>query len=406
MSNVIIINAYFKGEDPDKKLAEIKALCSAVNAEVVGVVTKFLTRINPATVLGKGKLYDIKELAENSNADTIIYNGELSPSQTLNIADIVERVVITKTNLILEIFARRATSNEGKILVELAQLKYLYPRLKGKGDSLSRQGGGIGTTGPGETKLETDRRYIKGRILSLERSLKEISKRQKLQQSRRKKNDINTVAIVGYTNVGKSTLLNKLCDSDVFEMDQVFATLDPTARTTKINGEKIIFVDTVGFIKDLPKSLVEAFKSTLEIAKTANLLLCVSDASDDFISQRETADDILNEIGATNERLYVLNKCDRPINSFVDGEYVKISARTGSGLEELKEIIYKKLFGKYSEYAFSIAYSDSPIIDLLKKRSLELNVTYGEENITLSGKVKFSDKDFITEIREKYSIKN
>ena len=387
MNNVIIINAYLPHEDRVYTLNEMLSLCDATDCKVVGHIDCRVLRITPATFIGKGKVDEVKRLAEDTGADMIIFSGELSPSQTLNIADIVELPVITKTNLILDIFARRAISNEGKILVELAQLKYIYPRLKGKGDSLSRQGGGIGTVGPGETKLETDRRYIKGRIRSLEKSLKEIQNRQKLQQARRNKNMVKTVAIVGYTNVGKSTLINKLCGSTVTELDQVFATLDPTARITQVNGEKVIFVDTVGFIKDLPESLVEAFKSTLEIAKTADLLLCVADVSLDFNYQKEVADDILNQIGATTNRIYALNKCDKEQSSFVAPDYVKISAKDGTGLDELKDAIYENLFGKFTEYSFELPYDRSPAIEKIKKVVLTFDAEYGEQNIKITGRV-------------------
>ena len=398
MNNVIIINAYYPHEDRVYKLNEILSLCKATDCEVKGYVDCKVFRVNPATFIGKGKVDQVKRLSKDVCADMIIFNGELSPSQTLNVADVTELPVITKTNLILDIFARRAISNEGKILVELAQLKYIYPRLKGKGDSLSRQGGGIGTVGPGETKLETDRRYIKGRIRSLEKSLKEIQKRQKLQQTRRSKNMVKTVAIVGYTNVGKSTLINKLCGSSVTELDQVFATLDPTARVCDINGEKVIFVDTVGFIKDLPESLVEAFKSTLEIAKTADLLLCVADVSLDFNYQKEVADDILNEIGACTNRIYALNKCDKEQSAFVAPEYIKISAKDGAGLNELKDKIYENLFGRFTEYSFEIPYDRSPVMEKIKKVALTLNAEYGEKCIIVSGKVNEDSLDKLKSI--------
>ena len=394
MNHVIILNAYFGTKPSEDSLSEITSLCSSTDCDICGIVNCRVTRINPATYIGRGKVDQVKKLADETNADMIIFNGELSPSQTLNVADITERDVITKTNLILDIFARRACSDEGKILVELAQLKYIYPRLKGKGDELSRQGGGIGTVGPGETKLETDRRYIKSRIKSLERSLKEIQKRQKLQQQRRSKNLVKTVAIVGYTNAGKSTLLNALCDSDVYESDRVFATLDPTARTTVINDEKIVFVDTVGFIKDLPDSLVEAFKSTLEIAKSADLLLCMSDIITDFTSQRDVTDEILNEIHATQNRLYVLNKCDKSESGFVSNEYIRISAISGSGLTELKNSVYENLFGSSSPVTLTLPYEKAHLVESIKKLCFNVQVEYDDEKVTVKGQIndKKSDK--------------
>lgn len=392
MSNVIIINAYFPHEDKDKKIDELIALCESSDCVVKGHIDCLVTKITPATYIGKGKATFIKALADEAEADVVVFGGELSPSQTLSLADIIGRTVITKTNLILDIFARRARSDEGKVLVELAQLKYIYPRLKGKGDSLSRQGGGIGTVGPGETKLETDRRYIKGRIRSLEKSLKGISERRKHQQQRRSKNTVKTVAVVGYTNVGKSTLINRICGSDLIEMDKLFATLDPTARTARINGERVVFVDTVGFIKDLPESLLKAFKSTLEIAISADLILCVSDASDDFVAQREVTDVILDEIGAIGNRLYVLNKCDKIKTRFYPKEYLRISAKSGKGLDELTGAIFKNLFGTTVDYDLTVPYERSPVIASVKSVAQTVDISYGETAIRISGKVL--DKNF------------
>ncbi|MBO4573460.1 MAG: GTPase HflX [Clostridia bacterium] len=398
MINVIIINAYFEGEDAVKKYEEIASLCDATDSNIVACFNKLVLRPNPATVIGKGKLYEIAETVKEKNAETVIYNGELSPSQTLNIADIVGCTVITKTNLILEIFARRATSNEGKVLVELAQLKYLYPRLKGKGDSLSRQGGGIGTTGPGETKLETDRRYIRGRINFLEKKLKEISARQKLSGARRRKNAVKTVAVVGYTNVGKSTLINLITDSDLKQEDAVFVTLDPSARYCRIFNEKVIFIDTVGFITDLPESLVEAFKSTLEAAKTADLILCVSDISDDFDAQRAVTDKILDEIGASSNRTYVLNKCDLYASGFANKEYLKISAKNQIGIDQLKETVYKNLFGEISDYSIVLPYEKSPTVRRIEEISAAVDVVYNDDGISINGKINDHNKKKLYEL--------
>ncbi len=228
MTDVIVIETNLEEE----RLDETIALIEAADGIVKGVVTQNVKVVTPATYIGKGKVEEVKQAVEETGAEEVVFDGELTPSQTLNISDVVGVPVITRTNLILDIFAKRAFSSEGKILVELAQLRYIYPRLKGRGDSLSRLGGGIGTRGPGETKLETDRRHIKGRILSLERSLADIEKRRKLYEERRAKNSVKSVALVGYTNTGKSTLLNKICKSDVLEKDMLFATLDPSTRCT------------------------------------------------------------------------------------------------------------------------------------------------------------------------------
>ena len=213
MTDVIVIETNLEEE----RLYETIALIEAADGVVKGVVTQNVKVVTPATYIGKGKVEEVKRAVEETGAEEVVFDGELTPSQTLNISDVVGVPVITRTNLILDIFAKRANSSEGKILVELAQLRYIYPRLKGRGDSLSRLGGGIGTRGPGETKLETDRRHIKGRILSLEKSLADIEKRRKLYDERRAKNAVKSVALVGYTNTGKSTLLNKICKSDVLE---------------------------------------------------------------------------------------------------------------------------------------------------------------------------------------------
>ena len=240
---------------------EAVALIESAGAEYCGTTYQTIKKINPATYLGSGKLAQIRETLSGLEDVTILFNGSLSPSQTLNIsAALDDRKVIDRTTLILDIFAGRATSAEGKIQVELAQLKYLYPRLKGKGEALSRLGGGIGSRGPGETQLETDRRHIRTRIKYLEERLKETEQRRHLTAMRREKQNIKTIALVGYTNTGKSTLMNRFTGAGVLEKDALFATLDPTARKVTIGGMEFLLVDTVGFLQDLPHDLVEAFK--------------------------------------------------------------------------------------------------------------------------------------------------
>ena len=345
MNRVIIIEAYTQGENYEPRLEETIALINAADAEYCGVVKQCVKEITPSTFIGKGKLLEVREAVEEYNADVVLFDGELSPSQTNNISDEVGVVVITRTNLILDIFAKRAKSSEGKILVELAQLEYLYPRLVGKGDSLSRLGGGIGTRGPGETQLETDRRHVKGRILSLKNKLKEIEKRRDEQSKRRAKNNVKTVALVGYTNTGKSTLLNRICSSDVYSENMLFATLDPTIKTRNLFGKNVIFTDTVGFIKELPPELVKAFRSTLDVAKSADLILNVSSFGDDYLSEHDITDGFLNELGATENRINVINKCD--LKNF-DGinllNALEISAKSGQGIDELLHKIYDNLF--------------------------------------------------------------
>ena len=348
MNNVIIIEALFQNEKTDQRLNETIALVEASGSKVVGVVSQTIRSVTPSTYIGKGKVFEVKELSEKTDCDIVLFDGELSPSQTNNISDIVGVVVITRTNLILDIFAKRSKSSEGKILVELAQLEYIYPRLVGKGDSLSRLGGGIGTRGPGETKLETDRRHIKGRILSLKKKLSEIEKRRDEQNKHREKNALKTVALVGYTNTGKSTLLNRICSSTVLEKDQLFATLDPSVKVRNLFGKTVAFTDTVGFIKELPSQLIKAFKSTLDVVKKADLILIVSAANDDYIRQNDVTSSILDELKATDNRITVLNKCDLLPDSdeTIFEEKSLISARTGKGLLELLQAVYKNLFNE------------------------------------------------------------
>ncbi len=343
MENIIIIEAQKNLSEIEYNTNEMISLCEAAGGKVVGVCSQLIKVVTPATFIGKGKADEVKILAEETNADLCVFDGELSPSQTLNLSDAIGVPVITKTNLILDIFANRAQSQEGKVLVELAQLKYLYPRLKGKGDSLSRLGAGIGTRGPGETKLETDRRHIRGRILALEKELDKIRSRRKVEYSRRHKNNVKTVALVGYTNVGKSTLLNLLCKSDVLQKDMLFATLDTASRKAYVGGNIIVFIDTVGFIRELPTELLEAFKSTLDCIKEADLVLNVADGSTDWNKQFEVTENILSSLDCSAPIIKVLNKCDVLKDEYVSGELIKISAKNKEGIEKLKSAIIKTL---------------------------------------------------------------
>ena len=322
----------------DNSLDEIIALAESAGAVVVGSKTQVLREITPATFIGCGKLQEIKEEIEDAGLeiDLIVFDGELSPSQTLNIQEILSIKVIDRTTLILDIFALNAKSTEGKLQVELAQLKYIYPRLRGKGQALSQQGGGIGTRGPGETKLETDRRHIRRRIDFLESGLRELENRRGLQAERREKNNIKTVALVGYTNTGKSTLLNRLTGADVLVKNQLFATLDPTMRKLKLEDANAVLIDTVGFVRNIPHHLIEAFKSTLETAARADLVLIVCDATGDFENQLKTTEETLSDIKCESEKILVFNKCDG-VQDFTPypKDAVFISALTGKGVDGL-----------------------------------------------------------------------
>ena len=322
----------------DNSLDEIIALAESAGAVVVGSKTQVLREITPATFIGCGKLQEIKEEIEDAGLEIalIVFDGELSPSQTLNIQEILSIKVIDRTTLILDIFALNAKSTEGKLQVELAQLKYIYPRLRGKGQALSQQGGGIGTRGPGETKLETDRRHIRRRIDFLESGLRELENRRGLQAERREKNNIKTVALVGYTNTGKSTLLNRLTGADVLVKNQLFATLDPTMRKLKLEDANAVLIDTVGFVRNIPHHLIEAFKSTLETAARADLVLIVCDATGDFENQLKTTEETLSDIKCESEKILVFNKCDG-VQDFTPypKDAVFISALTGQGVDGL-----------------------------------------------------------------------
>jgi GTP-binding protein HflX len=305
--------------DAAESLAELAELCKTAGAETVATVTQKRQSLDPNTCIGSGKLSEIAETIKVSPdpIDLVIFDLELSPTQTRNIEKELAIRVIDRTTLILDIFAKHAFSAEGKLQVELAQLKYKLPRLIGQNDNLSRLGGTIGTRGPGETKLEINRRYLRLRIDTLSKKLKELETRRNNMRARRQKDRITTVAIVGYTNAGKSTLLNKLTKSDVLSEDKLFATLDPTARNLRLPGGKnVMLVDTVGFIRRLPHKLVEAFKSTLEEATAADLILNVCDASGaEALTHIDVTEKILAELKCQSPIVTVFNKCDKLKNA-------------------------------------------------------------------------------------------
>ena len=331
--------------DAEVSIDELAELASTAGAEVLAKIIQKRERVEAATFVGLGKLYEIVSICRHYEADLLIFDSELTPSQHRNIETASGIEVVDRTTLILDIFASRARSAEGKIQVELAQLKYSLPRLSGKGKEMSRLGGGIGTRGPGETKLETDRRHIRRRIQRLEDELEGLEKRRSLQRKRREKNGVTSVAIVGYTNAGKSTLMNRLTDAGVLAEDKLFATLDPTARSLTLpGGRKVMLVDTVGLIRRLPHRLVEAFKSTLEEAANADLILNVCDASDEQANEHlRVTKSLLEELGAADKPIItVMNKCDLVSDIYsmpTFGQTALISALDGSGVEKLLEMI-------------------------------------------------------------------
>ncbi len=363
---------------------EINSLITSANGIPVGYNAVKIREINPATFIGKGKVEEIREQVSELNADTVIFDGALSPSQTLNLADAIGVKVIDRTTLILDIFALSAKTHEGKIQVELAQLEYLYPRLKGKGQALSRLGGGIGTRGPGETKLESDRRHIRGRIDKLKEELSDLEVRRKLQSYRREKNDEFVISLVGYTNVGKSTLLNKLTGADVLVKDKLFATLDPTIRKTQINGVNVLITDTVGFIRNIPHDLIEAFKSTLESAVESELIIIVCDATSDYEKQLEVTTQTLDGLNSMAETILVLNKCDDLDNfSDIPNKYTLISAKEGKNLGSLFEKIVEVLNKHYIKTSLAVDYKDLGKFTKLTKYLDSFNLTY-KDNFVLA----------------------
>lgn len=368
--------------DCEVSLAELSELCETAGAQTVCIVSQKLESPNPATYIGSGRLLEVKEFCENNEVDLLIADGELSPAQQRNLERETKTRVIDRTTLILDIFAQRARSSEGKIQVELAQLQYALPRLAGQGKSLSRLGGGIGTRGPGETKLESDRRHIHRRIYALKEELRLIEKRRDARRVRRKKDGVITVAIVGYTNAGKSTLLNSLTEAGVLAEDKLFATLDPTARKLTLpNGQSVMLVDTVGLVRRLPHQLVEAFKSTLEEAKAADLLLNVCDASDPSCAEHlQVTEELLSELGcAYTPTITVMNKCDR-ISALYDlptvGNTVHISAKTGEGLLCLLSAIEQALETTIARVTVLIPYSEGHVLAQIRENGQVLSEAF------------------------------
>ncbi|MBR4173048.1 MAG: GTPase HflX, partial [Clostridia bacterium] len=323
----------------EESMAELSELAKTAGAEVALEVIQNKSEIEAATYVGEGKLDEIKEAVISLNIDAVIFDDELSPVQIRNLSEYLDTKVIDRTVLILDIFAKRAKSGEGKLQVELAQQKYLLPRLRGMGAVMSRTGGGIGTRGPGETKLESDRRHISRRITALEAEIKEIKKHRELIRSRRRKVGVITACLVGYTNAGKSTLMNLLTESSVLAEDKLFATLDTTSRAITLpDNRKILITDTVGFIRKLPHHLVQAFKATLEETAEADMLIYVIDASNlQYETHIKVVDGVLSELGAAGKpTVYVYNKIDLCGDFFGEKENgVGISAKTGENIEKL-----------------------------------------------------------------------
>ena len=358
--------------DADASIEELTLLTESAGASVVGSIIQRKSTPDGATYLGKGRLAEAELFCHNQEIDLIVCDGELTPSQIRNIENITNVRVVDRTQLILDIFALRAKTSEGKLQVELAQLKYSLPRLTGKGKQLSRLGGGIGTRGPGETKLESDRRHIMRRMHALQEQLNEVEKRRGLLRKRREKDGVITVALVGYTNAGKSTLMNALTDAGVLAEDKLFATLDPTSRKLSLpNGQDVMLIDTVGFVSRLPHDLVKAFKSTLEEAAEADVVLNVCDASDIHCSEHiEITTDILRDLGCNGDNIItVMNKCDKAESVFdliSVGKTVMISALKGVNLDLLLKEIEKALAMKSIQLTLLMPFSKGGELNIIR----------------------------------------
>ncbi len=374
----------------EKSIKELEDLTETAGGEVVGVLIQNRADIENATYLGEGKLEELREAVINLEADTVIFDDELSPIQLRNITDALGVKVLDRAMLILDIFSMHAKSGEGKLQVELAQLKYRLPRLRGMGTEMSRTGAGIGTRGPGETRLETDRRHIHRRISALEDEIKDIKKHRDLIRSRRQKDGFITASLVGYTNAGKSTLLNALTDADVYAKDKLFATLDPTSRGLTLEDNRtILLTDTVGFIRKLPHHLIEAFKSTLEEAKYSDILLHVIDTSSpEFEDQIEVVESVLRDIGAFDKPIIgVYNKCDIASPEFLKStrynKNISISAKNKINMDKLIEIISDVAPGKKQKLSILLPYSLGSELSELHTNQKVISEEYTEDGIKI-----------------------
>ena len=384
-------------------IEELAQLASTAGAEVEGMMVQKRPSVSVSTFVGTGRLEEICSFCENNEIDIIIADGELTPVQVRNLEDKAGVRVIDRTTLILDIFAGRARSAEGKIQVELAQLKYSLPRLSGKGTGLSRLGGEIGTRGPGETKLETDKRHIRRRIQFLNAELDKIEKRRNAMHIRRQKNGVEAVAVVGYTNAGKSTLMNRLTQAGVLAEDKLFATLDPTARRLTLkNGREIMLIDTVGLISRLPHQLVDAFRSTLEEALWADVILNVCDASNPECSAHTAVtQNLLDSLGCAGKPIInVLNKCDLVPNILdydLIGKSVRISAKTGYGIDELLEQIEKALPQTRRRVRMLIPFDKGSIAGALRENGVVHSQEYTENGILIEATAEIS---FLEAVKE------
>lgn len=380
--------------DAEGSMSELWELTESAGAVPVATVMQKRDKPDGATCIGSGRLEEITDFCRDNEIDFIVFDTELSPTQIRNIEEITDVRTIDRTMLILDIFAIRARTNEGKLQVELAQLKYLLPRLSGKGKEMSRLGGGVGTRGPGETKLETDRRHIRRRIEALKEELEHMTNRRDQLRARRKKDGVITVAIVGYTNAGKSTLMNTLTEAGVLSEDKLFATLDPTSRALKLtNGVSVMMIDTVGLVRRLPHHLVEAFKSTLEEAALADIILNVCDASsEEYELHLKVTDSLLRELGCEGRPIItVFNKCDLvgdPLALPGDRDSVRISAKNCIGIEELLKKIEENLPVKLRSYKLLLPFDKAGLIAVLRNAGALRSEEYTDKGIEVEAVVE------------------
>ncbi|MBO5314874.1 MAG: GTPase HflX [Clostridia bacterium] len=376
----------------ESSLDELSRLLDTAGGEVFARVIQVKESFDPRTCIGSGKVKEISELCKNNAIDLVVFDFELSPAQIRNLEeDIGEDVrVIDRSMLILDIFALHAVTGEGKLQVELAQLKYSAPRLMGHGKDMSRLGGGIGTRGPGETKLESDRRHLKEKVAILERRLAELEHNRDVMRAQRDRSGLIKIALVGYTNAGKSTLLNAMTGADVLSEDKLFATLDPTTRKLELpGGETVLLTDTVGFVRKLPHHLVNAFKSTLDEVRYADILLIVSDVNDPEAEEHiEVAESVIDELGASDKpKLYVFNKCDLlqgRIPNFESDTRVLVSGETKEGLDTLRSMIEASILKFKRKYTLLLPYSEQATLSFLYDNYSVESVDYEEDGIKIS----------------------
>ncbi|WP_404450141.1 GTPase HflX [Sutcliffiella horikoshii] len=385
---VILVGCQLPKDDDQAffySMEELISLTKTANGEVLVSLTQKRERVHPATYIGKGKIEELVQLEEELEPDIIIFNGELAPSQNRNLSKILNARIIDRTQLILDIFAQRAKSKEGKLQVELAQLQYLLPRLGGKGVELSRLGGGIGTRGPGETKLESDRRHINRRIVDIKTQLTSIVSHRERYRERRKRNQAFQLSLVGYTNAGKSTIFNRMTEAGTFEEDLLFATLDPTTRKVVLpSGFHALLTDTVGFIQDLPTSLVAAFRSTLEEVTEADLILHVVDSSSpDHINHEKTVDKLLKELGVEGVPvLTIYNKKDQTTEGFTPAyneELLHISALDTRDILQLTTKIESLIKKQMEIYQIVVPSAEGKLIAQLKQETVLSTMEFTEE---------------------------